>query len=152
VEVEGVRCRRVDLESFGRAWPVDAVPLVIAPIPRARCRPPAAIVDARLTKRPLEDIVPPGTLRIALGPGHVAGDDCDAVVETLRGADLGRVIWQGNDARRHRPAGRRRRRRRSSASCARRAGDLAHRAARSATASRRGTASGEIDGEPVRAC
>jgi xanthine dehydrogenase accessory factor len=97
VEVEGIRCRRVELEELRRGeWPVDAVPLVIAAIPDvlAAVRP-RAIVDARVAKRPLEDIVPAGTLRIALGPGHVAGRDCDAVVETLRGPDLGCVLWQG---------------------------------------------------------
>ena len=33
--------------------------------------------------------------RIALGPGHVAGEDCDAVIETLRGPELGTVLWKG---------------------------------------------------------
>ena len=34
-------------------------------------------------------------LVVALGPGFEAGKDCHAVVETNRGHDLGRVIWQG---------------------------------------------------------
>ena len=32
---------------------------------------------------------------VALGPGFSAGVDCDAVVETMRGHRLGRVIWDG---------------------------------------------------------
>jgi xanthine dehydrogenase accessory factor len=32
---------------------------------------------------------------IALGPGFTAGVDCHAVIETMRGHTLGRVIWQG---------------------------------------------------------
>ena len=32
---------------------------------------------------------------IALGPGFTAGRDCHAVVETMRGHTLGRVIWDG---------------------------------------------------------
>ena len=32
---------------------------------------------------------------VALGPGFTAGVDCHAIVETMRGHTLGRVIWQG---------------------------------------------------------
>ena len=32
---------------------------------------------------------------VGLGPGLVAGDNCDAVVETNRGHHLGRVLWEG---------------------------------------------------------
>jgi len=35
-------------------------------------------------------------LVIGLGPGFVAGVDCDAVVETNRGHNMGRVIWDGS--------------------------------------------------------
>ena len=34
-------------------------------------------------------------ITIALGPGFTAGQDCDAVVETMRGHKLGRVIYEG---------------------------------------------------------
>jgi xanthine dehydrogenase accessory factor len=32
---------------------------------------------------------------IGLGPGFTAGENCHAVIETMRGHRLGRVIWQG---------------------------------------------------------
>ncbi|MEE9464288.1 MAG: hypothetical protein V3W14_01775, partial [Candidatus Neomarinimicrobiota bacterium] len=35
-------------------------------------------------------------LVIGLGPGFIAGADCQAVVETQRGPNLGRVIWSGS--------------------------------------------------------
>jgi xanthine dehydrogenase accessory factor len=35
---------------------------------------------------------------VALGPGFVAGEDVDAVIETKRGHNLGRVIWSGSAA------------------------------------------------------
>ena len=35
-------------------------------------------------------------LVIALGPGFTVGVDCHAVVETNRGHNLGRVLWQGS--------------------------------------------------------
>jgi len=37
-------------------------------------------------------------ITVALGPGFVAGEDVDAVIETKRGHILGRVIWSGSAA------------------------------------------------------
>ncbi len=59
---------------------------------------PAALVDARLAKRKLDTRMSDAPLVIALGPGFVAGRDAHAVIETQRGHDLGRVIWQGEAA------------------------------------------------------
>lgn len=98
VEVEGLRCRRIDLGSLERERQ-SFVPLVVAPLADVLAAfGPQAIVDARMTKQPITDALPPGVFRIALGPGHTAGVDCDAVVETLRGPDLGKVLWSGEAA------------------------------------------------------
>ena len=35
---------------------------------------------------------------MGLGPGFVAGTDCHAVIETMRGHHLGRVLWSGSAA------------------------------------------------------
>ena len=56
---------------------------------------PQVIVDARLLKRPPEKSAVVARMVIGLGPGFTAGFDCDAVVETKRGATLGRVYWSG---------------------------------------------------------
>lgn len=53
------------------------------------------VVDARMAKRNLGTAIDDADLVIALGPGFTAGVDCHAVVETMRGHDLGRVIWSG---------------------------------------------------------
>lgn len=55
----------------------------------------ACLVDAIMAKRNLGSHRGMAPLVIALGPGFCAGQDVDAVVETKRGHDLGRVIWQG---------------------------------------------------------
>jgi xanthine dehydrogenase accessory factor len=58
---------------------------------------PQIVVDARMRKKPPEmDLDVP--LHIGLGPGFTAGGDCHAVIETIRGHMLGRVIWQGQAA------------------------------------------------------
>lgn len=59
---------------------------------------PMAVVDAILAKKNLgtnRDMAP---ITVALGPGFVAGEDVDAVIETKRGHNLGRVLWSGSAA------------------------------------------------------
>ncbi len=56
---------------------------------------PAVVVDARMQKTAAEAQRAPGRLVIGLGPGFEAGQNCDAVVETMRGHHLGRVFWEG---------------------------------------------------------
>lgn len=53
------------------------------------------IIDARLAKRNIDTNISQAPLVIALGPGFTAGIDCHAVIETMRGHSLGRVIWNG---------------------------------------------------------
>ncbi len=53
------------------------------------------IVDAILAKRNLGTQITDAPIVIALGPGFIAGVDCHAVIETMRGHDLGRVILNG---------------------------------------------------------
>lgn len=56
---------------------------------------PIAVVDAILAKKNLgtnRDMAP---ITVALGPGFEAGKDVDAVIETNRGHNLGRVLWSG---------------------------------------------------------
>lgn len=57
--------------------------------------PSFALVDARMAKRNIDTALDQAPLVIGLGPGFTAGDDCHAVVETMRGHTLGRVIWDG---------------------------------------------------------
>lgn len=56
---------------------------------------PTAIIDARMAKRNIDTRLDQAPLVVALGPGFTAGVDCHAVIETMRGHRLGRVIWQG---------------------------------------------------------
>lgn len=59
---------------------------------------PLAVVDAILAKKNLGTNRNMAPITIALGPGFIAGDDVDAVVETKRGHNLGRVLWEGRAA------------------------------------------------------
>ena len=59
---------------------------------------PFAVVDAILAKENLGTNRNMAPITVALGPGFTAGADVDAVVETKRGHNLGRVLWHGSAA------------------------------------------------------
>ena len=57
---------------------------------------PEVVVDAIIAKKNTGTHIDDAPLVIAAGPGFTAGTDCDAVIETMRGHTLGRVIWEGS--------------------------------------------------------
>jgi selenium-dependent molybdenum hydroxylase system protein, YqeB family len=57
---------------------------------------PDAVVDAILAKRNLGTKITDAPVVVGVGPGFTAGEDCHAVVETMRGHFLGRVIYEGS--------------------------------------------------------
>ena len=61
-------------------------------IPRLK---PLAVIDAILAKKNLGTNRNMAPITLALGPGFTAGEDVDAVIETKRGHNLGRVLWKG---------------------------------------------------------
>jgi xanthine dehydrogenase accessory factor len=95
IAVDGLRGRLVahSAESITVAQS-GTIPVLVAPeLPDLPFR---VVVDARMAKRNIDTRRDQGDLVVALGPGFRAGEDCDAVVETMRGHTLGRVIWEGN--------------------------------------------------------
>lgn len=57
---------------------------------------PDALVDAILAKRNLGTRITDAPAVVGVGPGFTAGEDCHAVVETMRGHTLGRVYYTGS--------------------------------------------------------
>ena len=55
-----------------------------------------ALVDAILAKKNLGTTIDMAPITIGLGPGFCAGKDVHVVVETMRGHNLGRLIYQGH--------------------------------------------------------
>ena len=94
IDVEGVVGRRVDDAADLRpVASTGVVPVLVSPeLPDVGA---AVVVDARVAKRNLDTTIDDAPLVVALGPGFVAGQDCHAVVETMRGHRLGRVLWRG---------------------------------------------------------
>ena len=57
---------------------------------------PDGLVDAILAKRNLGTSITDAPVVVGVGPGFTAGEDCHAVVETMRGHTLGRVYYSGS--------------------------------------------------------
>ena len=95
--VEGVLCRKVNnIQECETVWTAGEIPLMIDTAgDTLKKYKPAALVDAILAKRNLGTTREMADLTVALGPGFVAGDDVDYVVETMRGHNLARVITKG---------------------------------------------------------
>ena len=96
--VEDVTARRAE----GAAQALELLRAGVIPVladPEGRCIPelrPDAVVDAILAKRNLGTKITDAPVVIGVGPGFTAGEDCHAVVETMRGHTLGRALYEGS--------------------------------------------------------
>lgn len=83
-------------EEIQEAWDKGFVPVVVDPkgnfIEKLK---PMAVVDGILAKKNLGTTKDMAPITIGLGPGFKAGLDVDIVIETMRGHNLGRLIFQG---------------------------------------------------------
>ncbi|MGN0316089.1 MAG: selenium-dependent molybdenum cofactor biosynthesis protein YqeB [Fusicatenibacter sp.] len=96
--VEKVTCTRVNNPQEAVSLLEEGkLPLLVDPAGECiRELKPTAVVDAILAKKNLGTTKEMAPVTVALGPGFVAGEDVDAVIETMRGHSLGRVIYQGS--------------------------------------------------------
>ena len=94
--VEDVTARYASVEEVSTILAAGEIPVLADP--ECKCREilkPQVLVDAILAKRNLGTKITDAPTVIAVGPGFTAGEDCHAVVETMRGHYLGRVIRKG---------------------------------------------------------
>jgi xanthine dehydrogenase accessory factor len=95
--VEETAGRLVPRSGIRAAWQAGGfVPVAIDPDGASLAElEPEAVVDGRMAKRALDTQIDQAAIVVGLGPGFMAGVNVHAVVETQRGASLGRVIWRG---------------------------------------------------------
>ncbi|MDF2839686.1 MAG: selenium-dependent molybdenum hydroxylase system protein YqeB family [Clostridia bacterium] len=96
-QVEGITAVHVNnVEEIMEAWENENIPLMIDPkgelIKAVKAK---IVVDAIIAKKNLGTSKHMADITVALGPGFVAGSDVDVVIETSRGHDLGKLIFQG---------------------------------------------------------
>ena len=84
------------IEEIERCWLNNEIPILIDPngdiIKKIK---PLVVVDAILAKKNCSTNREMAPITIGLGPGFTAGLDVDVVVESMRGHDLGRLIFEG---------------------------------------------------------
>ena len=96
--VEDVTARRAETPDQAEALLAQGLIPVLAD-PDCTCRTrlrPDALVDAILAKRNLGTKMDDAPIVVGIGPGFTAGEDCHAVVETMRGHTLGRALYSGS--------------------------------------------------------
>lgn len=95
--VEGVKCRLAsNIEEIYQILEDGDIPLIID----EKCEmlsqiKPVALIDAIIAKKNIGTNIDMAPITIALGPGFEAGKDVHAVIETKRGHNLGRIIYDG---------------------------------------------------------
>ncbi|MEL7610662.1 MAG: selenium-dependent molybdenum cofactor biosynthesis protein YqeB [Bacillota bacterium] len=97
-QVEDVRAKFAKNAEEARAL-IDSGVIAVLADPGAnivRELKPDVLIDAVLAKRNIGTHISDAPIVIALGPGFTAGVDCHAVVETMRGHQLGRVYYEGS--------------------------------------------------------
>ncbi|MDE0312055.1 MAG: selenium-dependent molybdenum cofactor biosynthesis protein YqeB [Caldilineaceae bacterium] len=95
-EVEDVTARRALAADVPDVLDAGEIPIVVDPEMEAIDElAPSAVVDAIVAKCNTGTTLECAEFVAALGPGFEAGVDCHAVIETNRGPNLGRAIWEG---------------------------------------------------------
>ena len=96
-KVEGMESEIVtDVPSIKKAWERGHIAVIVDPAWKTvKTLSPDAVVDATMAKRNLGTTKNDAPFVIGVGPGFEAPRDVHAVVESNRGHDLGRVIYDG---------------------------------------------------------
>jgi len=95
-DVENVSGIRADMTNYQNVLEQGHIPILVNisqdDIEKIQ---PRAVIDAIIAKKNFGTYTNAGYFTIALGPGFIAPTDVDVVVETMRGHNLGRCIYQG---------------------------------------------------------
>ena len=95
-EVEDVTARKALTADVPDVLDAGEIPVLVDPGMEAiEELAPSVVVDAVVAKVNTGTTLESAEFVAALGPGFEAGVDCHAVIETNRGPNLGRAIWEG---------------------------------------------------------
>lgn len=95
--VEGIRgCLVSDEKELEKVLGNNEIAVIVDPeLHYMEWYQPDVLVDAIIAKKNTGTKITDANLVIGVGPGFKAGEDCNYVVETKRGHNLGKVIWKG---------------------------------------------------------
>ncbi len=95
--VEGVTAKRANSEGeIDAILIMGNVPILVDPGGEFLTRKTGILIDARMLKRDIDTKIDMAQIVIGLGPGFTVDQNCHAAVETNRGNDLGRVLYDGS--------------------------------------------------------
>ena len=84
-------------DECSEVWKQGKIPILIDPEGKwIEEMKPDIVIDGIMAKKNLGTHKNMASITVALGPGFVAGEDVDAVVETKRGHHLGRLYFKGS--------------------------------------------------------
>jgi len=100
VTIEAVTAMCIDDVGIVKPWQLEnKIPVLIDPTGKSIQKlQPDIVIDAIIAKRNLGTKIDDAELVIGLGPGFRAGGDVNCIIETKRGHNLGRVIYDGTAA------------------------------------------------------
>lgn len=95
IAIEGVTAWRADsVDEARRLLDDEMIPVLVDPEGAARAAlQPRVLIDAVMAKRNTGARKTDAPFVIALGPGFTPNVDCHCVIETQRGHNLGRALW-----------------------------------------------------------
>lgn len=95
--IEGITAKLChSVEEIKSYWQDNKIPLIIdSKAESIKELRPFAVVDGILAKRNCGTTKDMAPITIGLGPGFTAGEDVDIVIETMRGHNLGKLIFEG---------------------------------------------------------
>lgn len=95
-QVEGIQSVRANYDNYFDILRNKNIPVLTDSIEFITGIKPKFLIDARLLKKLVNDLRSLAQFTVGLGPGFTVGENCDVIIETMRGHNLGRIIWQGS--------------------------------------------------------
>lgn len=94
--VEEVKAVKSDINNYNEILNNGKIPVLIDSSELLKIIKPDFYVDARMLKKEVIDRRYESYFNIGIGPGFTVGENCDVLVETMRGHNLGKVLWSGS--------------------------------------------------------
>ena len=94
--VEGIQADRAELDNYQDILESRKIPILTDSLGLITNIKPEFYVDARVLKHVVKDRRSLAQFTVGLGPGFTVGENCDVIIETMRGHNLGRVIYHGS--------------------------------------------------------
>ncbi len=94
--VAGIHAKHIQLNPFDNKFQTNYIPVYLDNPVKIRSLSPTILIDARMIKTYNEDYRNWADYVIGFGPGFSTSSNCHTVIETMRGHNLGEIIFDGS--------------------------------------------------------